>query len=215
MSQYLSPVWTHASVIFILKLIRTNQQLCTKFTKLYLHWHYPYMFQWTCHDLQGLQSVTGTKAPRSVKSSYMHHASMHGTQHTKFILKSERLIHCFGKLTTRYKPTKKLNRDRKVGRNTWKRKKPTGRMYGNIKLKHKRNKHLHSAKHHITSNNQNVVCAHTNKTTKTVQHRHMCRINRKLKTKYNWGNGQIRGNCKLTPQRMRQITPYNTIKRTP
>jgi hypothetical protein len=27
--------------------------------KLYLHRHYPDMFQWTCRHLQGIQSVTG------------------------------------------------------------------------------------------------------------------------------------------------------------
>jgi hypothetical protein len=30
------------------------------------------MFQWTCDHLQGIQSVTGAKASRSVNSSYMH-----------------------------------------------------------------------------------------------------------------------------------------------
>jgi hypothetical protein len=29
-------------------------------------------FQWTCHHLQGIQSVTGAKASGSVNYSYMH-----------------------------------------------------------------------------------------------------------------------------------------------
>jgi hypothetical protein len=58
--------------VHIDKLIRTNEQLCSKFRKLFLHWHYPYMFQWTRHHLQGIQSVTGTKASRSVNSSHMN-----------------------------------------------------------------------------------------------------------------------------------------------
>jgi hypothetical protein len=66
------------------KLIRKNQQLCTKIHKaIFTLWHYPYMFQWTCRDLQGIQSVvTAAKASGSVNSSYTHQ--------TWFILKFKR-----------------------------------------------------------------------------------------------------------------------------
>jgi hypothetical protein len=60
-------------IAHIYKLIRTNQQLRTKFTKLYLHWQYPHMFQWTCHHLQGIQSVTGAKSISKCK--FFLHAS--------------------------------------------------------------------------------------------------------------------------------------------
>jgi hypothetical protein len=56
----------------IFKLTRINQQLCTEFRRLYLRRHNPYTFQWTCHNLQGMQGVTGAKESWSVNSSYVH-----------------------------------------------------------------------------------------------------------------------------------------------
>jgi hypothetical protein len=70
---WLETLFCMLRTVYIYKLIRTNQQLCTKFTRLYLHRHHPYMFKWTCHHLQRIQSVTGTKASGSAK--FFLHAS--------------------------------------------------------------------------------------------------------------------------------------------
>jgi hypothetical protein len=60
------------AITALFKLIRTNEQLGTKFTKLYSHRHYPHMFQCNAAIFRGCTVLQVPKHQEMWISSYRH-----------------------------------------------------------------------------------------------------------------------------------------------